>query len=104
MKKTWQGINGLLHNKKNNIHTISSFKRPNNKGIAEDPTEISDILNKHFASVGHRLASTLPSSKLPFQRYLNDPGPSNSFYFAPVTTLEIETEISLLPSNKAHGL
>ena len=28
----------------------------------------------------------------------------NSFFFEPVTSMELETEILLLPTNKAHGL
>ena len=66
---------------------------------------MSNILNSHFASCGHRLAAKLPHSEKHFSDYLN--GYSNtaeSFVFHPVEASEIISEILNLPQNKAYEL
>jgi len=68
-----------------------------------DPTKISDVLNIHFSSVGRKLASKIPPTYGNFTEYLSS-NYSESFFFNPVTALEIENEIVSIPVNKAHGL
>ena len=62
LKRTWEGINDLINRKKKNAKVIAAMKRPLNQGISHDPLENANILNRHFASIGNRLASDLPSS------------------------------------------
>ena len=57
-----KGFNDLLNRKKKNSKVIAAMKRPLNQGISHDPLENANILNRHFASIGNRLASVLPSS------------------------------------------
>ena len=59
MKKTWEGINELLYRRKRNFKNITQLKDRGN--IVKEASEIPNILNKHFASVGTRLASKLPT-------------------------------------------
>ena len=67
--------------------------------------EISDVLNTHFATVGHKLASAIPQCRQLFPEYLRQGLTSfSSFLFDPFTPLEIRNEISSLPVNKTHGL
>lgn len=80
------------------------MKRPFNQGISHDPLENANILNRHFASIGNRLASDLPSSDKSFRDYLPLNVPSCSFVFDTVLSSEIELEIMLTPTNKSHGL
>ena len=62
MKKTWEGINTLLHRKTKPSKCLSAVKDPTkNSSVIRDPSRILDIFNKHFASVGNNLASRLPS-------------------------------------------
>ena len=62
MKKTWKGINELLYRRKKNLKNISKLKDLTNEGkIVKEASQIPNILNKHFATVGNRLASKLPS-------------------------------------------
>ena len=103
MKKTWEGINNLINKKTKSKRIISAIKKPNGNGITKNPAEIPNILNQHFASVGQTLASMLPHSKHDFRECLTDPSPCCSFLFDPVTSTEVESEIDLLPTNKAHG-
>ena len=80
------------------------MKSPLNQGISHDPLENANILNRHFASIGNRLASDLPSSDKSFRDYLPLNVPSCSFVFDSVLPSEIELEIMLTPTNKSHGL
>ena len=105
-KWTWEGINDLINRKKKNSKVIAAMKRPLNQGISHDPLENVNIhvLNRHFASIGNRLASDLPGSDKSFQDYLPLNVPSCSFVFDPVLPSEIGLEIMLTPTNKSHGL
>ena len=103
IKKTWQGINILLNRKKKSDKVITSLKCLNDNSITSDPREIPDILNKHFASIGHKLASKIPPSE-EFSQYLPGLSFSESFAFNPVLPGEIEVELRSLPLNKATGL
>ena len=69
LKKTWTGINEFSFCRKNNLKTIIAIKDPNNKNkLVKDSSHIPNIVNEHFASVGSKLASKIPSSQ---QHYLN---------------------------------
>ena len=81
----------------------SSVRCPTRGNLTYDPSEITNIFNKHFSSVGRRLASNLPPSNRHFSEYLRG-NYEKSFFFDPVAPTEIEREILSLPLNKAHGL
>ena len=61
-------------------------------------------MNSFQASVGQTLAASVPPANHHFSDYLPAVNSCSSFFFEPVTSMELETEILLLPSNKAHGL
>ena len=87
--------------KQKRIHKIKDLE---SNGTTSNAAKISNILNKHFASVGHKFASQLPCSLCHFTDYYNHITYSKSFFFAPVTPAEVELEIISIPNNKAHGL
>jgi hypothetical protein len=81
--------------------------------IATSPTEISNIFNKHFSCIGEKLAAKLPNSSKHFSYYLNTNNFSyylntnnypNSFFFKPVTSSEVESEINSMPCGKTNSL
>ena len=81
-----------------------NFIRSNGHGVlSDDPKTIGNKLNKYFSSIGHQLATDIPEVNTSFSDYL-DPPLQNSFYFDPIISQEIETEISLLPYDKALEL
>ena len=82
---------------------FSSARCPTRGNLTYDPTEITNIFNKYFSSVGHRLASNSPPSNCHFSEYLRGKD-EKSFFFYPVAPTEIEREIRSIPLNKAHGL
>ncbi|CAH3175395.1 unnamed protein product, partial [Porites lobata] len=100
LKRTWQGINDLINRKTKNTKVITKIKHSQTQEILVN----ANILNSHFASVGNRLASELPNSNRHFSDYLPRTTYSGSFVFKTVLPSEIELEIIMAPSNKAHGL
>ena len=89
IRKTWIGINQLLSRNKKRC-----------KPIVAPP----NVLNDFFSSVGQTLAASVPPANYHFSDYLPTNNPSSSFFFEATTSMELETEILLLPSNKSHGL
>ena len=86
MKTTWEAINNLISISKKKVNQISNIKKPDGS-LSTYPSEISNVLNKHFASVGHNLASKLPPSKHSFNEYLTNNRLPNSFNFEPLFSL-----------------
>ena len=104
IKKTWQGINQIISNKKANRKTISAIRDPSTNEITHDKFKIPNIINKHLAFTGQKLALEVPDSEKHFSDYLSHIDQSKSFFFTPVTKEEIEREILTIPNNKSHGL
>ena len=104
IKRNWEGINMLINRKRKSENSITALKRPGNTGLSHHTSELPYKLNKHFASVGPRLASEIPLSHKHFSNYLPKPSTLGSFAFQPVTLSEVELEILLMPHNKAFGL
>ena len=103
MKATWEGINNLISTSKKKVNQISIIKKPAGSH-STDPSEISNVLNKHFASVGHNLASKLPPSKHSFNEYLTNNRLPNSFNFEPIIPIDISAQIQALPIYKSYGM
>ena len=62
MKNTWNGINSLINNKRKKSKVVSWLKHLKDNSTTKDPLEISDIFNRYFTSIGHNLATQVPSS------------------------------------------
>ena len=90
IKSTWEGINLLINRKRKSEYSITALKRPGNRGLSHHSSELPNILNSHFASVGPKLASKMPHVQLHFVDYLPKPSTSGSFAFQPVTPSEVE--------------
>ena len=106
MQKTWEGINNVLARKLKNTKPITFIKDPtDNDSVTSDPSRIANVLNDHFASVGPKLANTLPTVQRKYFDFLNrSNSPDSSFAFNLVTPAEVESEILHIPINKSHGL
>ena len=98
-------INKLLSRKKNNSKTITSLKDPNqNNRLIRDSSMLPNIINDHFSNIGINLSNKIPQSKTSFTDFLAEIDQRNSFYFMPVSNVEIEQEIMALSCNKTYGL
>ena len=82
---------------------MSSIIHPDSKAPTNDCSEILNVSNNCFSSVGPNLASKLPSPNREFPDYMPD-NFNNSFFFDPVVAPEIKTEMLFIPLNKGHGL
>ena len=90
--------------KQKNKHNSTNSIRSNPKEVpTSDPKEISNNLNKYFATVGSKLASKIPQTINTFYDYL-DPPLNHTFFFDPIIPEDIKLEISVLRDNKALGL
>lgn len=67
-------------------------------------SRISEIMNKHFTSVGSNLASKIAPTNKYFSDYLAHIKQKDLFFFVPVTKEEAEEEICNLPTRKLYGL
>ena len=103
MKKTWEGIDALI-NKHRKTKLLWSLQLPDNRGTTQNQSEIANVLNHHFVTVGPKLANSIPLLTRGFKDYQGDSNYFNSFFFDAVTSTEIEMEILSIPSNKAYGL
>ena len=94
LKKTWEGISGLLNRKKKTYTAINNLKQPSTNTTTSLKSRIPNILNKHFVSIGPSLASKLPPFEKHFTEYLDkNKSPSTSFFFALISPNEIKLEI-----------
>ena len=101
MKNTLRGIKQLIRRKSGKRAQCPQNIVINNKTIT-DPKTIAEAFNEYFASVGSKLAQTIPHVNKSYIAYLTRPQ-CTSFYINPTTTKEIEEEISKLNTNKASG-
>ena len=104
IRKTWEGINRIININKKKHKSISALKDPSTNTLETDPSKLPNIINRHFASVGSKLASKVPQHHKHFTDYLVHIDQKNSFFFEPVTKEEVELEIMATPNNKAYGL
>lgn len=113
MSKKWEGIREILGRKSQNKQNINALRQDSNAQLTFDSKKISNIINRHFASCGQRLAAKIPHSEKHYSTYLPDQimnssvnvsQQQGSFAFIPVTARDIEFEIMTLPAKKAEGL
>ena len=72
------------------------------EGPTSNPVKISNILNKHFASVGQKFGRQLSSSSRHFAAYYKNTTYLKSFFLAPVARAEVESQTVSIPSNKTY--
>ena len=72
MKKTWEGINNLIQRKGRSSKPMRSLKKINDDRLTQDPAALPNILNHHFASIGHKLAADISHSEHHYSDYLVD--------------------------------
>ena len=74
----WKTINSLLHNKTKTADFPSEIKT--DEIIVDVPTEIANCLNKHFCTIGKKLAQIVHTvDDRNYTMYLNNPVPSSIF-------------------------
>ena len=67
-----------------------------------DPSQIANVFNSYFSSIGETLQSKINSSYLSFTRYLKNPN-IHSFFISPTDSTEVYNLITNLKNGKASG-
>ena len=81
---------------------ITKIKKDNI--IYQSGSDVSNILAKHFATIGKTYAEKIKQPLTPLKEYLNKiPINSNSMYLSPPCENEISNSIGQLPNKKSHG-
>ena len=101
LKSTWKAINLLLNKNSKGGTSAEIFNCEGRK--TNDPEEIANAFNNHFADIGPSLARNISQSKSSYQKYLKDPN-LNSLFFNPTTSAEIENIALSFKNNKSPGL
>ena len=98
IKNTWKGIKQLITLKHQpylvpNLLEVENLKLTNSKSIA-------NAFNKYFSNIGPNIANTIPIIDISFEKFLNK-SLCHSFFLSPVSTLEVEEEMSNLNPSKS---
>ena len=105
-KRTWKHINDLLNKKdssKSGTKISKLIKETEGSNVeVTSSIDIANTLNDFFSSIGETLASKIRDTNDIYTDYL---GPANekTFFFLPVTSLEVNEVISTLDQSKASG-
>ena len=79
MKNTWAGINNLINKKRKNPCKITALKNGETGQIIREPSALPNVLNKYFASIGHKLGTNMTDPDIHFTDYLKDTQIRESF-------------------------
>ena len=101
MKSLWAGINGIINSKsRKSVQNISQFAV--NGKTYSDPHKMASIFNNFFVNVSNQVCSEIPRTKKSSLGYLMKRN-SSSFFFNPITHIEIEEIISSFRNGKSTG-
>ena len=101
-KKTWETVNEITNHKVRKKTQIINLKDENGQDLRKN-IDIANRLNKHFNTIGHKLASKIKPSTTEYMSNAIEP-PENSIYLFETTDEEIKKLITHLKANKAAGL
>lgn len=100
-KKLWSLLNSLLK-RNNDKQSIIGELFANGKAIT-NTSEICDILNDHFSTVGQRVTKALPANLDAHKKYLLRAN-TNALLLSPVSEGEIDRLVSSLPVKTSKGV
>ena len=100
VRKTYEKINEIVKLKAKN-RTFPSHLINDEGETVSDTTNIALALNKHFSSIGKKLAETIPQTTNQLAIHKSHASVNNSFYFYPSTTEEVSLTIDQLNIRKA---
>ena len=101
IKKTWKGINNLLH-RQGNSKVSDIFLNIDGK-LFTDQKIVVDKMNKYFVNVADNLANKIPRPNKNHQYFLNNPN-VHSFFLTEIGPDEIYKIISNLGINKSGDI
>ena len=100
LRETWKGIKNIIQIK-NNTDSLPTCIFDKGSSIT-DPTQIANVFNSYFSSIGSTMQSKIHSSHLNFTKYLKNPN-IHSIFISPTDSTEVYNLISNLKNRKASG-
>ena len=101
-KQLWQLINKINKKTKDKTSLIPKLKIDNL--VYHSGKDVSNILAKHFSTVGKRYAEKIEKPQIPLKDYIEKiPKNDKSMYLIPVEEIEIDRLIRELPNKKSYG-
>lgn len=104
--KTWKTVNELLGKQNKTKGLVEKLHVISDAGVQEcsKPDEIVEIFNRFFVSIGPQLAGKIDMSQVThtFGEYLSEPYES-SFYWVPISSVEVENVLQNCDTKKSHG-
>ena len=100
LRETWKGIKNIIQIK-TNTDSLPTCIFDEGSSIT-DPTQIANVFNSYFSSIGSTLQSKIHSSHLNFTKYLKNPN-VHSIFISPTDSTEVYNLISNLKNRKASG-
>ena len=98
----WGLINEINKKTVNKITLIPKIRKDNI--IYQSGKDVSNVLAKHFATIGKSYAKKIAKPSTPLKEYLNKlPINKDSMYLSPTCANEISKLIEQLPNKKSHG-
>ena len=97
-KKTWQAINKIIGHQQNKTNLPSQLLYNGNNYT--NSFQIANLLNKHFATIGHTNSDKIEFDKISRQINYNNP---NTIYFQEPSLCEIGNIIISLKNSKSCG-
>ena len=101
ISKSWAIVNEIVKRKRSRETKISSIYNDEGKEITGE-TEILNLINRHFSTIGNKMATKIPYSNIDPLRYVKH-DKSSSFFMKRTTAEEILKLIDSLDSKKAPG-
>ena len=103
-RKEWEIVNQITSYKKKKNSEINSLKGENNE-ILRNARDVANGLNKHFNSIGQKMANKFPkSNEKGYKAVEKIERTLESIYLRRTSIEEIEKMIDKLKSNKAPGI
>ena len=101
ISKSWAIIDEITKRKKSERAKISCIYDDDGNEIT-DGTKIANLINRHFSTIGDKMAEKVPPSFTDPLKYIKHEK-SSSFFMSPTTTEEILKFIDSLDAKKAPG-
>ena len=101
IKQTWRIINGVMK-PKNNLKQNVIQKLIFNNAIYTNGNDISNIFNDFFVNIGNNIAESVDCSLDDHRKYLNHINQQNSFFFHPITPIDISIIIKSLKNKSSN--
>ena len=102
MKQMWNHLGAMLNPKRIKGPLMIKRLLLDNIEVTEN-SAIAETLNRHFCSVGVKLAEKIPKSKESFRKFLKSPTP-NSIFIGKITPNEVLDLINSLDNRKSPGI